>query len=69
MAGLVPAIHAFAAPVKEDANARDICAKTRFALLPGHDEERGRAGLMRSRQFIMAGGVAFFAAHHMMNVI
>jgi hypothetical protein len=40
MAGLVPAIHAFAAPVKKDANARDICAKTRFALLPGHDEER-----------------------------
>ena len=23
---------------KEDVDARDICAKTRFALSPGHDE-------------------------------
>jgi hypothetical protein len=34
MAGLVPAIHAFGANRKsgKDVDARDICAKTRFAL-------------------------------------
>jgi hypothetical protein len=38
MAGLVPAIHVlFRAKLKEDVDARDICAKTRFALLRGHD--------------------------------
>jgi hypothetical protein len=37
MAGLVPAIHVFLAEAAEDVDARDICAKTRFALLPGHD--------------------------------
>jgi len=38
MAGLVPAIHALGYALKEDVDARDICAKTRFALLPGHDD-------------------------------
>ena len=37
MAGLVPAIHVLFLGRKEDVDARDICAKTRFALLPGHD--------------------------------
>jgi hypothetical protein len=38
MAGLDPAIHALTLlPHKKDVDARDICAKTRFALLPGHD--------------------------------
>jgi hypothetical protein len=37
MAGLVPAIHALT-PGREDVDARDVCAKTRFALLPGHDD-------------------------------
>jgi hypothetical protein len=38
MAGLVPAIHVLTAIEKKDVDARDICAKTRFALKPGHDE-------------------------------
>jgi len=39
MAGLVPAIHVFLADAcGKGVDARDICAKTRFALLPGHDE-------------------------------
>jgi hypothetical protein len=38
MAGIVPAIHVFLAGSDEDVDARDICAKTRFALLPGHDD-------------------------------
>jgi hypothetical protein len=34
----VPGIHVF--PLRQkDVDGRDICAKTRFALLPGHDEE------------------------------
>jgi hypothetical protein len=33
MAGLVPAIHVFVlASSEKDVDARDICAKTRFAL-------------------------------------
>src|SRR5689334_1404607 len=41
MAGLVPAIHVFLATYCEERlDARVICAKTRFALLPGHDGER-----------------------------
>ncbi|QOZ65654.1 hypothetical protein WN72_03700 [Bradyrhizobium arachidis] len=36
MAGLVPAIHVCF--LIQDVDARDFCAKTRFALLPGHDE-------------------------------
>jgi hypothetical protein len=32
MAGLVPAIHVFFDHTKKDVDARDICAKTRFAL-------------------------------------
>jgi hypothetical protein len=32
MAGLVPAIHVFDQRRKEDVDARDTCAKTRFAL-------------------------------------
>jgi hypothetical protein len=38
MAGLDPAIHVFATSRKKGVDARVICAKTRFALLPGHDE-------------------------------
>src|SRR5258705_2691261 len=38
MAGLVPAIHVlFVQRVREDVDARTSSAKTRFALLPGHD--------------------------------
>jgi hypothetical protein len=32
MAGLVPAIHVFLPGHQQDVDARDICAKTRFAL-------------------------------------
>jgi hypothetical protein len=32
MAGLVPAIHVFLLKRSQDVDARDICAKTRFAL-------------------------------------
>jgi hypothetical protein len=42
MAGLVPAIHVLLAAALKDVDARDICAKTRFALLPGHDGCFGR---------------------------
>jgi hypothetical protein len=38
MAGLVPAIHVFIIAVKETWMPRTSCAKTRFALKPGHDE-------------------------------
>jgi hypothetical protein len=48
MPGLVPGIHAFA-NVQQDVDGRDICAKTRFALLPGHDEESGSLGLTPGR--------------------
>jgi hypothetical protein len=41
MAGLVPAIHAFLIARKKDVDARHVCAKTRFALLAGHDENEG----------------------------
>ena len=37
MPRLVPGIHAFASARKLDVDGRDIPAKTRFALLPGHD--------------------------------
>jgi hypothetical protein len=37
MAGLVPAIHVFQLQLCKDVDIRDICAKTRFALLAGHD--------------------------------
>jgi hypothetical protein len=36
-ARLCPAINVFLRSIK-NVDARDICAKTRFALLPGHDE-------------------------------
>jgi hypothetical protein len=35
MPGLVPGIHVL--PLLQGVDGRDICAKTRFALLPGHD--------------------------------
>jgi hypothetical protein len=38
MPGLVPGIHALVAGNKKDVDGRDR-AKTRFGLLPGHDEE------------------------------
>jgi hypothetical protein len=34
----MPGIHVFLASPKSDVDGRDICAKTRFALLPGHDD-------------------------------
>jgi putative acetyltransferase len=37
MAGLASAIHVLTGGRREDVDARDICAKTRFALLHGHD--------------------------------
>jgi len=40
MPGLVPGIHVLASE-KEDVDGRVICAKTRFALLPGDDEVDG----------------------------
>ena len=40
MAGLVPAIHVLLSARKKDVDARDIGAKTRFALQPGHDESQ-----------------------------
>jgi hypothetical protein len=40
MAGLVPAIHVFTSATS-DVDAWNIGAKTRFALLPGHDEFGG----------------------------
>ena len=40
MAGLDPAIHASFLIGEKNVDARDICAKTRFALLPGHDGVR-----------------------------
>jgi hypothetical protein len=36
MPGFMPGIHVFNLPPK-NVDGRDICAKTRFALLPGHD--------------------------------
>ncbi|QWG12891.1 DUF1036 domain-containing protein [Bradyrhizobium sediminis] len=40
MAGFIPAIHVLLSGRKEDVDTRDICAKTRFALWPGHDDLR-----------------------------
>jgi hypothetical protein len=37
MPGLVPGIHVFLSWAR-DVDGRDICAKPRFALLPGHDD-------------------------------
>jgi hypothetical protein len=39
MRGLVPGIHVLRPVIEKDMDGRDICAKTRFALLPGHDGE------------------------------
>jgi hypothetical protein len=39
MPGLVPGIHDLLACSKEDVDGRVNFAKTRFALLPGHDGE------------------------------
>jgi hypothetical protein len=39
MPGLDPGIHVLPSPNKKGADGRVIFAKTRFALLPGHDEE------------------------------
>jgi len=38
MPGLDPGIHVLPSPNKKGADGRVIFAKTRFALLPGHDE-------------------------------
>jgi hypothetical protein len=40
MAGLDPAIHPLKKKPSFLMDAGVICAKTRFALLPGHDEKR-----------------------------
>jgi hypothetical protein len=37
MPGLVPGIHVLLS-MQQDVDGRDTWAKTRFALLPGHDE-------------------------------
>src|SRR5436309_1410470 len=37
MPGLVPDIHALLCVRKKDVDGRDICAKTRFAQMSGHD--------------------------------
>jgi len=47
MPGLVPGIHVFITSRKKDVDGRDICAKTRFALLPGHDDEKRRPVVVR----------------------
>jgi hypothetical protein len=69
MAGLVPAI--FAAETLQDVDARDICAKTRFAPLPGHDNgesenlnasKRRRRGL--GRGVVEIGGRLVHRHHH-----
>jgi hypothetical protein len=39
MPPLVAGIHVFLEHGRKDVDGRDICAKTRFALLPGHDDE------------------------------
>ncbi|MCP1968357.1 hypothetical protein J2R87_002097 [Bradyrhizobium elkanii] len=43
MAGPVPAIHVFLLAGKKDVDAQHTCAKTRFALLAGHDVVRAGA--------------------------
>jgi hypothetical protein len=51
MPGLVPGIHVLPQSIKEDVDGRDICAKTRFALQPGHDgvlTTRARAAIVPS---------------------
>jgi hypothetical protein len=37
-------IHVFLSRCAKDVDGRHICAKTRFALLPGHDERQINAG-------------------------
>jgi hypothetical protein len=39
MPGLVPGIHVLRPGIEKDVDDPGICAKTRFALLPGHDGE------------------------------
>jgi len=42
MPRLVPGIHVFLA-MRQVVDGRTICAKTRFALLPSHDDAEGFA--------------------------
>jgi hypothetical protein len=49
MAGLVPAIHAFLV-LKKTWMPGTSSAKTRFALLAGHDDEVGEDGKEQKRQ-------------------
>jgi hypothetical protein len=42
MAGLVPAIHVFSSLRL----GKDVSAKTRFALFPGHDDQEAPSSLM-----------------------
>ncbi len=64
MAGLVPAIHAVTDRAKNGVDARAICAKTRFALLPGHNDRRTRrpprSTLTRALMSLPAAAVSFF---------
>ena len=50
MPGLVPAIYVFLR-LRKDVDARDICAKTCFALQPGHDEKRVKSGRLKDRAY------------------
>jgi hypothetical protein len=43
-----PAIHDVAGSKNQDMDARDVCAKTRFALWRGHDESWAAAVGIRS---------------------
>jgi len=42
--GFVQAIHVFLPVRAQDVDGRDVCAKTRFALLPGHDDRDAAFG-------------------------
>jgi hypothetical protein len=64
MAGLVPAIHAFVVAQMKDVDARDICAKTRFALLRGHDEQLLRVGCSDSPRFFICDCPGLDAVDH-----
>jgi hypothetical protein len=58
MAGLVPAIRVVVVARKKDVDARDICAKTRFALLRGHDEQLLWVGCSDSPRFFICDSPA-----------
>ena len=57
MPGPVPGIHVFLASTEKDVDGRDICAKTRFALWPGHNQRRAVMKIT-----VLGGGNGSFAA-------